>query len=97
MIETAMILAAGRGERMRPLTDTTPKPLIPVAGRSMVERTVDKLVEAGAAIFTAQPHGFVQNRARARAASSINVRGLTARAHASTASSPFARSSSASR
>ena len=47
MIRTAMILAAGRGERMRPLTDTTPKPLIPVAGRSMLDRAMDRLQRHG--------------------------------------------------
>jgi len=47
MIRTAMILAAGRGERMRPLTDVTPKPLIPVAGRSMLERAMDRLQRHG--------------------------------------------------
>lgn len=42
-----MILAAGRGERMRPLTDTTPKPMIPVAGRSMLDRSMDRLQTHG--------------------------------------------------
>ena len=44
---TALILAAGRGERMRPLTDDTPKPLLRVRGRRLIEWHLDALARAG--------------------------------------------------
>ena len=50
----AMILAAGRGERMRPLTDTLPKPMIPVAGKPLIQHHLERLREAGV-------HDFVIN------------------------------------
>ncbi len=43
----AMILAAGRGERMRPLTDRLPKPLLAAGGRPLIEHLVDALCAAG--------------------------------------------------
>ena len=41
-----MILAAGRGERMRPLTDSTPKPLLIAGGKPLIQHTIEQLVSA---------------------------------------------------
>jgi MurNAc alpha-1-phosphate uridylyltransferase len=42
-----MILAAGRGERMRPLTDTNPKPMLPLAGKPLIGHLIESLSRAG--------------------------------------------------
>lgn len=54
--ERAMVLAAGRGERMRPITSRLPKPLIMVAGRTLLDRALDRLEGAGVAAVTVNVH-----------------------------------------
>lgn len=51
-----MVLAAGLGTRMRPISDTTPKPLIEVAGRTLLDRAIDRLALAGVARVVVNLH-----------------------------------------
>lgn len=51
MSETAILMAAGMGTRMRPLTETTPKPLITVHGKPMIETVIDGLKNRGVSEF----------------------------------------------
>ena len=57
---TGMVLAAGLGKRMRPLTATRPKPLIEVAGRSLLDRALDHLAAAGVARAVVNVHYFAE-------------------------------------
>jgi MurNAc alpha-1-phosphate uridylyltransferase len=72
----AMVLAAGLGTRMRPLTDTLPKPLVPVGGKPLINHVLDRLAAAGVETAVVNVHHFahqIEQHLRPRRAPKIVI------------------------
>lgn len=65
---SAMVLAAGFGVRMRPLTDSLPKPLVKVAGKALIDHVLDRLADAGVARAVVNVHHLAEQIERHLAA-----------------------------
>jgi N-acetyl-alpha-D-muramate 1-phosphate uridylyltransferase len=73
---TAFVLAAGLGQRMRPLTDTVPKPLVPLYGRALIDHVLDRLSDAGITKAVVNVHYLadkIESHVKARTAPRIEI------------------------